>query len=320
MKPQFYNYTRDGITQSLLGTWLECRQKARYYLQGWTPKGTPLAITNGTIGHGVLQFAYDDYRVGKLKGVPSRQYVHKIITKVEDIWRVENPKPSKQMLQDAEMSALFASVILPIYFDYWKNDFKKLEWEKVEGAFKVPYKTEDGRKTFIRGKMDGVFKRKGLWLFESKFKGMINEGDIVDTLSLDLQVYVYLWVLRRLYKMIPSGVLYNVVRRPGLKLGKAESMIAFGKRVEKDVLKRPEWYFYRFEVATSRKDLDQWAEEFEGLIVDFLDWWDGKVAHYKNSNSCVSKYGRCWGLTPCVSQDYFNLTKRKMVFRELEDV
>ena len=320
MNKVFYDPERDGVSQTLLGKWLACRQLARYDLQGWTPKTVSLSLTNGTIGHAILQHVYEGQRKKELGVVPSKEQFTRIIKLVEKIWLAENPRPTKNMLQDLEFALLNAEVVMPIYFDYWKEDFKKMVWEKLEGEFKIPYQTKDGRKTFIRGKMDGVFKRNGLWLFESKFKGMINEGDILDTLSIDLQVMLYLWALGKGYKLAPSGVLYNVVRRPGLKLGASETLPALGKRIVKDIQKRPEFYFFRFEVATDKDDIAKWSAEFEQMLTDFLDWWQGKAGHYKNTGSCITKYGRCWGLTPCVENKFFNLMRRPTVFRELEDV
>jgi len=317
---KFYDPVRDGVSQSLLGQFLTCRQLCRYNLEGWTSRSTSAAMTNGTIGHAVLQYVYDAQRQKKMGIVPTPQQLKLILKQVEALWLKENPRPSTFMLQDLEMALLNAEVIMPIYFDYWKEDFKKLMWEKLEGEFKIPYVTKDGHKTFIRGKMDGVFKRNGLWLFESKFKSRIEEEDIVDTLSIDLQVMLYLWALSKGYNLYPSGVLYNIVRRPGLKLNKAESLPNFGKRIQQDVLKRKDFYFYRFEVATDKGDIQKWSLEFEQLMSDFLNWWDGKVGHYKNTGNCITKYGRCWGLTPCVENDFHSLRKRDKVFKELEEI
>jgi len=221
MKAPFYDPERDGITQTLLSNWLECRQKARYILEGWTPKRVSLSMINGTIGHAVLQYVYEAHRAAELSAVPSIQEIKKVVAKVEKIWKDENPKASKDAFQDLEMSLMFAEVVLPIYFDYWKEDYKKIQWESLEGSFKIPYVLNDGRTTFIRGKMDGVFKRGAgaSWLFESKFKSLIVEADIVDCLALDIQVMLYLWALETQRKISPAGVYYNIVRRPGLKLG-----------------------------------------------------------------------------------------------------
>lgn len=317
----FYDYSRDGVTQGLLAMWMECRQKARWFLQGYGSKFTSLALTYGTVGHGVLEQAYEHFRTGKNEGAPSKAKVRKYLGKVEKQWKLENPKPTKMMLQDLETSLAFAEVILPVYFKYWGSDFKKKKWKKIEGSFKIPITLPDGRKLFVRGKMDGMFRVKGLWLFESKFKSMLNENDIIDTLSLDLQVKLYLWAMWKLYGHIdiPSGVLYNIIRRFNLKQRQNENLLQFSKRCAEDLNSRPEWYFYRYEVATLKKDLEEFEQELVGMLTDFCDWWDGKTPHYRNPGSCIMKYGRCWGLTACVEKSPKSLNKRSVVFRELED-
>ena len=319
MNPPFYSPERDGVSQSLLGKWMACRQIARLDLQGWSSKTTPAAMLQGTIGHAVLQHVYEGQRKKEIGEIPSTEQFSKILKLVEKMWRAENPRISSTTAQDLEMALLLMRVTLPLYFEYWRKDDKKLIWEKLEGEFKIPFSLKDGRKTFIRGKMDGVFKRSGLWLFETKFKGMINEGDILSTLNIDLQVMLYLWALSKVHKVSPSGVLYNVVRRPGLKLGKKETLPQLGKRIEKDIHKRPEFYFFRFEVAMDKDDIKKWEFEFEQMVADFLDWWSGKSGHYKNTGNCITKYGRCQFLQVCSAGQYFNLVKRKRVFKELDE-
>lgn len=316
----FYDYERDGITQGLLAMWLECRQKARWFLQGYARKGTSLALTYGSVGHGVLEHAYENFRLGKNSGAPKKAQMKKYLSLVEKQWKLENIRPNKYAIQDLEISLTFADVILPVYFEYWAEDFKKKNWQKIEGKFKIPYVLKDGRKTFLRGMMDGAYKTVGLWLFESKFKSVINEVDIVDTLPLDLQVRIYLRALWKTNLKIPSGVLYNVVRRFGLRQKQDESLTKFAARCAEDLKKRPEHYFYRFEVAAVKKDMLEFEVELEAMIKDFCDWWDGVGGHYKNPGACIGKYGRCWALDACSSGNLYGLTKRKCVFRELEDV
>lgn len=98
-------------------------------------------------------------------------------------------------------------------------------------------------------------------------------------------------------------------------------MVAFGKRIRKDVEKRPDWYFYRFEVATTKKDMIRFEQkELAGIMKDFLDWQDGLRPHYRTPGSCITKYGRCWGLIKCTTGSYDNLVKREKVFNELENL
>ena len=315
MKPKFYDPAVHGITQGMLATWMACRQKARWFLQGYSLKTTTLALTYGEIGHAVLEMAYKDL------SIPSPEKVKGYVAKVESLWRKEHPKADKKALEYLEMSLLIAEATLPLYFSYWAKDIKEIKWVQLEQEFKIPYTIQDGRTTFIRGKMDGVFNSgKKLWLFESKFKSRISEEDMVDTLPFEMQVGVYLWALQKLHKKIPSGVLYNVIRRAGLQQKSSETMPQFTQRCIDDIKSRPEFYFLRLEIAISEKDLECFTGELEDMIVDFLDWWEGKSGHYKCTAECINKYGRCNYLPLCASKRFELYTKREMVYRELEDL
>lgn len=317
---QFYNIEKHGITQSLLSMFLECRQKARYYLEGWDSKYHKLALTEGTVGHGVLQHAYVDIMTGKLKAVPNRRQVIKYTKQVEKQWLAENARPNKEAIEYLEYSLATMEATLPAYFDFWRRDLKEIKWAGLEESFAIPFKLPDGRKTVIRGKKDGeFFKSKGLWLFESKFKSMVSEGNLVDTLSFETQVLLYLWALKNLYNKIPEGVLYNIVRRNSLRRKKGESLAKFIKRLSLDIESRPDFYFMRFEIAIDPIDLKDFEKQMEGLIQDFYDWWQGKIPHYKNTYQCIGKYGRCTYLPACSSRDFISLQKRKIIFKELED-
>lgn len=316
----FYDYERDGITQGMLGMWMQCREQARLFLQGYSKGGTTMGLTYGSVGHGVLEHAYENFRLGKNPGAPTDRQMSKYLIMTEKQWKLENPRPTRWALEDLEVALMFAKITLPVYFDYWKNDFKKKNWQKVEGRWKIPFILKDGRKVTLRGMMDGMFKTKGMWLFESKFLSRINEGDIIDTLPLNLQVRLYLRALWKTQNVVPSGVLYNVVRRIGLKQGKKETLKQFANRCAEDLKKRPEWYFYRFEVDNSKEDLLVFEEELHGMVQDFCDWYDGTGNHYKNSGSCIRVYGRCDYLDACSDHSTHNLIKRKVVFRELEDI
>jgi hypothetical protein len=115
---------------------------------------------------------------------------------------------------------------MPLYFKFWHKD-KNLNWIGVEQEFDVPYVLKDGRKTRLRGKMDGLYKKNGIWLFETKSKSRIDEGTIVDALPLDFQNKFYLSVARKLHKIQPSGVKYNIIRRTQMEQRKNETAKKF---------------------------------------------------------------------------------------------
>jgi len=321
MSTQFYVPSRDGITQGLIGSWMECKQKARIFLQGYSSKYTSMALTYGTIGHAVLESVYQDIQSGALSLFPLPEDIKHYITHVEKLWRKENPRADKSALEYLEHSLLLAEATLPKYFEYWSKDLKKMKWLNLEQGFKIPFETRDGRKVFIRGKMDGVFEmNKKTWLFESKFKSQIVEANLVDTLSYDLQVLLYSWALYKLTGKVPAGVLYNIVRRSGMKQGAKETVGQYIERCKKDIEKRPEYYFLRLEISLTKGDIVMFEEELNDIVTDFLNWWEGKSGHYKNTGMCIGKYGQCRYLPICSANNYNACAKREKVFNELEDM
>jgi len=325
---RFYDPERDGVTFSLLTTFKGCRERARLFLNGWTSRKNSLGQVFGGLCHGICQRMYEDVREGRLTSLPSPQYIKDVCRKVERIWKEENPRADAESLQYLEFSMILLEALMPEYFRYWQKDFKLL-WERIESEFKVRFKVErpDGRlmKTFIRGKMDGSYKRTTAgrpWLLETKTKsnlGERGESDIADILPHELQVNIYLLNLWWLEKVLPEGLLYNIIRRPGLRQKKTESVVKFARRVAEDVRKRPEWYFIRMQMRVTKKDLERNELELRDLVSDFMLWWNGLAGHYKNSDACQNKYGTCAMLPICARGDYTGFYKREKVFRELAD-
>ncbi len=48
-------HPESGITQSMLGAFLSCRQKAAFQLAGWEPVGGSVALVLGSLAHDVLE-------------------------------------------------------------------------------------------------------------------------------------------------------------------------------------------------------------------------------------------------------------------------
>lgn len=315
----FYDIKRDGITQGLLENWMSCRAKALWFLKGFVLKNPSFPLTHGSITHGVLELAYEDVRLGKLKTFPSKQQSMVYIKRIEKEWHKENPHAEKKALEFAELSLMVCEATMPAYFEYWHKDIKNMVWEKIEGNFATPFTLPDGRKTILRGAMDGVFKNPKRWLFETKTKGRIDETSLVDYLPFELQVNFYIMNLILQGGDIPRGVLYNIIRRTGLRQGVKESITQFAKRVASDILARPDEYFIRMEVAIGKDEIEFFKRECTGMITDFYNWFEGKVPHYRHTGHCETKYGRCEYLT-AETGSMHPYEKRKTVFRELEDI
>lgn len=333
MATEFLSYDPavDGLTNSLLTAWGNCRELARLILRGWVRRGTGMGMTYGGITHWLLQHVYEDHRKGTLKlsnGTLSAEYVKRYLARVEELWKAENPLADEATLQHYELTMLLNEHLMPLYFQHWKQrDFQETRWVGVESEFKVPFEvTRNGLtyRTFLRGKRDGVFVPKGRkrsWLFETKTKTRIDEGTLVDILPFESQVNLYMVAMWLESGQQPEGVRYNIIRRPGLRQKKNESLPQFAKRLTDDVRLRPNWYFLRQNMRVDPKELDRYLGELEDRVWDFMHWWNGGGGHWRNSAYCENKYGTCGMLSLCSKRDTSGLYVRDRLFSELsEDV
>lgn len=322
--PKFYDPERDGVTQSLLATFRNCREAARLSLLGWTSSRIGPSLIFGTIVHAALEAIYLLVQHGKLTRLPTEKEIKKLLFRLEKEWKQENPKADAETLQHLEMCVLLAQALLPIYFTYWHKDFTKVRWLALEHEFKLGM-LMDGQKTFLRGKMDGRFipeKEKRTWLLETKTKSRLGEqgeSNLVDILPRDLQVNLYLGAISVQENAIPGGVLYNIIRKPNLQPKKGETLNAFAARVASDAKKRPEHYFIRLRMSISKGDLERQMAKRDATLRDFLKWLRGESEHYDNDHYCENKYGTCGFLPICANQDFSRHYRRERVFRELED-
>lgn len=326
--PVRYDPDRDGVTFSLLTAFKNCRELARLGLNGWTATQPSMALIFGEVVHELLHRVYADAQDRKQTKPPTAALVQKYLDAICKEWRDDNPQASAKAFQGLEMTEALASAVMPIYFKHWPDDFSQMKWmEKgLEREFKIPVSGTAGTvkwKTFLRGKMDGVFftpQNDRPWLFETKTKSRIEEGVLVDIMPFELQVNTYLLALHRMTGKVPAGVKYNILRRPQLRQKASEGLPEFHERIVQDIHDRPDWYFIRMDMSIDMRDLDRAEQELMDLIGDFLMWWRGTAGHYKNSAHCENKYGTCHMLPICSRRDTTGFYQRDRIFSELEEV
>jgi len=129
-----------------------------------------------------------------------------------------------------------------------------------EQEFRLPLA---GSRTFdAAGKIDGlgVLTDGRLCLVEHKTAGESVEpdSDYWQRLRFNPQVYQYVLAARALGWDV-AVVLYDVARKPAIRVRQGETAEAFGDRLAADTRERPEFYFARREVPV----LDQDVAEFE---------------------------------------------------------
>lgn len=319
-KKSLWNLEVDGVTQSMLSNFMTCKEKFRLsYVEGWRPAKVGTApMEFGNCIHEILDIVYSESTKYAPQDFCERQkdIVADACKQFED-YKYEQLESEGNDWDTLAENVAIAEVLLPQYFDHWKSDWQTVEWAGLEEVFDVPI-TVDGKTIRIRGKFDGVQRIKGkLWLFETKTKGRIDEDTIMEKLSIDLQVNLYMWAIWKKYKEFPCGVVYNVIRRPMLRQGKNERLSEFVSKIKADIADRPDFYFIRNHGAVDKSEILEWEKnEFIPILKELIRWNEGE-GHYKNSSACTSGFTACSFLKICGQNNTGTFMRRKALFEEL---
>lgn len=315
-----------GITQSGLTKFLECpEQFALSYIEGHTSRKVSKPLEFGNLFHLCCEF----------QGKESPEAVALRCTNVY----IKSRRSSIESTDYDELQRLAGAVriVFPLYVKNWEKKDKLIRWVSREKAFSVPYSFQDHNGATITinlvGKRDGVYydPKRNLCLFETKTKSEINSDEIRDGLRADFQTLFYLLALRLETGKEPYEVLYNVVRRPGQRLTKSDTLASYLAKIEADIKKRPNHYFARWHVTLSKGSLDKFCRiTLDPALRNFLQWWRSiesrpfdrfqSPSHLLNLHALTnSKYGRSDLYDLIIRGKRSAYSQRSIVFPELRE-
>jgi hypothetical protein len=308
--PELYTMEH-GVTQSLIHGFLACRRQLQLVLQGWRLPSTKAAMTYGGIYHDLLEQLYLAIIAKKLTRKGNFRAFAKKHTKA---WLKKHGKRLRHggdlkmaLEQTAKVCAVF-----PAYCKFHQGDFTKIKWQELEGVFDLVWK---GFR--IRGRWDGLYKlAKEYWLLETKTKSQVNAEKVKEALAFDFQSMFYITALTQHRQLPIEGVLYNVIRNPGLRQGKKESSKAFIRRIAADAKERKEFYFMRFEATFPEETRAEFERELLWILQEMKDWLEGKIHTFKNGGSCIRRF-TCEYMAACSSGTMAGYRSKGQLFTEL---
>lgn len=315
-----FNLNDPWITQGLLAAWLRCRTEARLFLGGWSPAREASALTYGSLSHEVLSELYARHRRGKFKPGGSAYKmspaVGRVVRLVGKRWRARNGQgwnPTRE--QEHELHLAQLETLVPHYLDYWyRDDFVKVKWAAPEQVFTVRM----GRYT-LTGRIDGArWLGKQLWLFETKNWSMVPEASLLNTLGNDLQMNFYCYALWKITGKEPRGATLNVIRRPGIAVGK-KGLDAYMNRLDEHIVKDRDHYFKRYDVPMGRGSVVEFEEELTEMLDEFGAWLRDGMPGYKYGMPCSVRGSLCKFAPMCHHGVTRSYTKRRVLYPELED-
>ena len=321
---KFYDFWRDGVTQSMMQMFLSCPiQCSLYYGHGYTPVNrlnSPMLF--GNICHSILEKAYSSVQP-PLPGI-IEAYLREYVQSETQERLYTNLVSSERKEYDIEV--VKASAIMRAYFINYFDDFKN-NWEFAEKIFKVPYTFSDGKRTYITGKIDGGFIRtvadtSNLIVMDHKCMGRINWGQIIKLQPVDIQLKTYLWAMFKMGNK-PVKFIYNIIRNPSKKPleRKDESLDTFRERLFNEVLNTPDEYFFRNEIPICYEEIEKWEREFlQYVLRDMRRWYETKYKwpEYYKPTALKNEYGSLSPMTDLIlTGDMTGYYQRKNVFEEL---
>ena len=312
-----WDLERDGVTYSILSKFMNCRNRFHIQkVQGWRPRGFNFPLEFGNIFHHMVE-AQD-------MGVPI-ELMYQLADNYVNA-KIASGKYDAQTVKELCMLAGVVTVTFQQYVLFWerehsiehvtgkkvkriKNVYEKdFNWIGKEVPFSIPFELPNGRKIKLCGKQDGVFDIakvvKGNWVLETKTKGRIDDIGISKGLHKDLQTGMYLLAADRIYPATSAiGVLYNCIRRSGMKPRVKDSVKDYVKRVEEDIIKRPSYYFMRWTRRITREEMETFRQRIlMPQVLQIVDWWDSIAKNPMDpfNSQCEHCGGQGTGLSACL--------------------
>lgn len=310
----------DGnLTNSARSTFLDCRKKFEWsYLRRLSPRTPSLPFLVGGLVHNGLERMY---KMGRFDEDAERKIV-----------RAECDKAAKTAGLTAKMSDKIysqAAMVMGILKGYSMHYLAKdlVKWEVLEAEASFSYSLPNGWRAM--GKRDMVVREKKngkpdpggkVCLVEHKTAATI-DASYVAKLPLDAQIIGYANSLMKKMGKLPDKVVYNVIKKVGIKQKQTESFNSYLKRVEDEYTREPENYFYRETIQFSKEDI----QNFEKELFTFAREMERAIKegfYYKNTQSCT-RMGICPFMQMCIAgptkENLMHFRVRSAVHEELVD-
>lgn len=324
-QPYKWDLFEDGLTQSMIATWLKCRERFNLSVrQGMRAVASSNPIEYGNVFHEILDHVYNGIKKGQISNdTEAYRLIVQVIREIED----REAKVAKPGVKYEDLEVLYGSceALALGYFNYHTEDYADVKWVDLEKVFDNVITIDKGSKDLkirARGKYDGVFRDNSgkLWLLETKTKSVIEDNSIMEMLPLDLQTNFYLYNMFLTYGEEPAGVLYNVVRRPALRRSTNETVRMFAQRIASDIGTRREHYFHRYRCTVNfKRDVLPWVEAtLSPVLSQMVSHYLGMPGtHYRNPTSCGFGPFSCPFMPYCSRGDATTLLVKETPFPEL---
>lgn len=318
----YYDLVNDGVTQSMIATILACPAKAKWRyreLLASPPSRGVGALDFGDLFHRALDQLHQRAQAQSIELVD--QMADDCINKVkaDDLALIRSSVSDLDAEQDLEIRTGMARAVMHEYVKQYPTDFDPNFWVAIEEQFQASYQY-DQTPIKVLGKYDGVVRAADgkLWLLETKTRANPYDEVTLDKLEYDLQVNLYWWSMLQKYGEMPGGVLYNIIKRPQLRLKKSETVAEYVGRIRDDIKASPDSYYVRFSHPLDQDAFTKWCTNDLSLMMEVVYNWATTAEPYRNPGSCMTYNRPCSYVKTCAHGLTQHLIKKDRAHSELE--
>lgn len=267
------------LTNSARSTFMNCRKKYEYsYVYNLATRRPSIPFLVGGLFHNALDRCYSNgfaLDIDAEKDVAERE-----CEKASQAPGLTPEESDKVWVQAATVVGLLTG-----YKKQWLAQDKR-NWDVIEaeGTFDVPL--PGGWR--YRGKTDLVVrdrKTKAVKLVEHKTTGRLDAG-YVAKLPLDNQILGYIWAKNQ-EKLGIKEVVYNVSRKPSIRLKQSETLDAFCKRLVEEYNLNTATYYYRETLVFDPSDVERFRAELFSFVEE-IDRCEERKFYYQNTTQCTA--------------------------------
>lgn len=297
-----------NFSHTKLQTYLDCERKFKNkYILKYELRKRPNYFVLGSAVHRFIEIFYRS----KDPKLAARQI------EVE-FGKVDRTTLNRDETHQLEVDKNIALGIAGAYPGFYKGDFDEFETFLTEQDVKMPFpKSYDAQPEQLTYQviLDLLAKDHAgdWWVVETKTASPQSlTADYFTKVKLDSQVMGEMWAAKEVLGVFPRGVIYNVIKKPGIRLKKGETLQAFQKRVRHEYEKfaTEKQYFTRQQYIIDERRLKEWHKE--ARIISFHIW--DKIHSAKkhkqnafwpmNTGNCTNKFGACPYLNACAERKF----------------
>lgn len=279
------------LTNSARATFLNCRKKYQYsYVYGLASRRPSIPFLVGGLFHDALDRCYTEgFKMDLDKEKKIAEKACEVAAQVPGLTPEES---DKIWIQSAIVFGMLSG-----YSRQWLTQ-DKANWDIIEMESSFDVELPGGWR--YRGKTDGIIKAKKtkrIKLIEHKTTSRLDAG-YVAKLPLDNQILGYIWAKNQ-EKLGITEVVYNVARKPSIRLKQSETLEAFAKRLVDEYLLNTATYFYRETLTFNPDDIDRFRRELFQMVKE-IDRAEDEKFYYQNTGQCT-QYGPCPFMALCTN-------------------